>query len=133
MPSPFLAAIISKPQKPELAGILRDLIAWLGSRGYGYVLDHESASSSNRMKAGRLPWAAGRDRPRQALNAIFRPGRGHPSRPEMRSPIGDLAGTRGRPRLPATALILRFEQRALNVGEKNRPILGTESSAKHPK
>src|SRR5258708_2306593 len=44
MPSPLLAAIISKPQKPELAGILRDLIAWLGSRGYGYVLDHESAS-----------------------------------------------------------------------------------------
>ena len=39
----FLAAIISKPQKPELAGILRDLIAWLEARGYTYVLDAESA------------------------------------------------------------------------------------------
>src|SRR5580704_4801946 len=43
MPSTFLAAIISKPQKPELAAILRDLIAWLQSRGYTYVLDPESA------------------------------------------------------------------------------------------
>ncbi len=44
MPSQLLVAIISKPQKPELAGILRDLIAWLESRKYGHILDHESAS-----------------------------------------------------------------------------------------
>jgi NAD+ kinase len=40
----FLAAIISKPQKPELAGILRDLIAWLESCRYTYILDTESAA-----------------------------------------------------------------------------------------
>jgi NAD+ kinase len=38
------AAIISKPQKPELAGILRDLIAWLEARNYHYLLDPESAA-----------------------------------------------------------------------------------------
>ena len=40
----FLAAIISKPQKPELAGILRDLTSWLEARHYKYVLDTESAA-----------------------------------------------------------------------------------------
>ena len=44
MPSTLLAAIISKPQKPELATILRDLVAWLESHHYGYVLDPESAN-----------------------------------------------------------------------------------------
>lgn len=44
MPSNLLAAIISKPQKPELATILRDLLAWLESRHYSYVLDPESAN-----------------------------------------------------------------------------------------
>ena len=38
------AAIISKPQKPEVAGILRDLIAWLESRHYNYLLDPDSAA-----------------------------------------------------------------------------------------
>jgi NAD+ kinase len=38
------AAIISKPQKPELAGILRDLIAWLEARHYKYLLDPDSAA-----------------------------------------------------------------------------------------
>jgi NAD+ kinase len=38
------AAIISKPQKPELAGILRDLIAWLEARHYNYLLDPDSAA-----------------------------------------------------------------------------------------
>jgi NAD+ kinase len=38
------AAIISKPQKPELAGILRDLIAWLEARHYHYLLDPDSAA-----------------------------------------------------------------------------------------
>ena len=40
----FLAAIISKPQKPELAGILRELIAWLEACRYTYILDTESAA-----------------------------------------------------------------------------------------
>jgi NAD+ kinase len=38
------AAIISKPQKPEVAGILRDLIAWLEARKYHYLLDPDSAA-----------------------------------------------------------------------------------------
>lgn len=38
------AAIISKPQKPELAHILRDLIAWLEARNYHYLLDPDSAA-----------------------------------------------------------------------------------------
>jgi NAD+ kinase len=38
------AAIISKPQKPEVAGILRDLIAWLEARDYHYLLDPDSAA-----------------------------------------------------------------------------------------
>ncbi len=41
---PMLAAIISKPQKPELEAILRDLMAWLEAHGYEYVLDPESAA-----------------------------------------------------------------------------------------
>ena len=50
----FLAAIISKPQKPELAGILRDLIAWLEARRYTYILDTESAAylDSSHQSAG---------------------------------------------------------------------------------
>jgi NAD+ kinase len=39
-----LAAIISKPQKPELGTILPELITWLSHRGYQYLLDPESAS-----------------------------------------------------------------------------------------
>lgn len=38
-----LAAIISKPQKPELATIIPDLVAWLRERGYDSALDSESA------------------------------------------------------------------------------------------
>ena len=38
------AAIIYKPQKPEVAGILRDLIAWLEARQYNYLLDPDSAA-----------------------------------------------------------------------------------------
>ncbi len=44
MPSTLLAAIISKPQKPELATILSELVAWLKPRGYTYVLDTVSAA-----------------------------------------------------------------------------------------
>jgi NAD+ kinase len=38
-----LAAIISKPQKPELGTILPELITWLSHRGYQYLLDPHSA------------------------------------------------------------------------------------------
>ena len=38
-----LAAIISKPQKPELRTILPELIAWLSHRNYQYLVDPESA------------------------------------------------------------------------------------------
>jgi NAD+ kinase len=37
------AAIISKPQKPEVEGILRELIAWLHARQYSCLLDPPSA------------------------------------------------------------------------------------------
>jgi NAD+ kinase len=39
-----LAAIISKPQKPELETILPELQAWLQTRGWQSVLDEESAT-----------------------------------------------------------------------------------------
>ncbi len=54
----LLAAIISKPQKPELAGILHDLVAWLGIHGYQYVLDPDSAAyigASNAVERPDLP------------------------------------------------------------------------------
>lgn len=38
-----LAAIISKPQKPELRTILPGLIGWLSRRGYNYIVDPDSA------------------------------------------------------------------------------------------
>lgn len=38
------AAIISKPQKPELKDTLAELLAWFGARGYGCLLDPESAA-----------------------------------------------------------------------------------------
>jgi NAD+ kinase len=40
----FKAAIISKPQKPELAVILRELLDWLESHNYQPLLDPQSAS-----------------------------------------------------------------------------------------
>jgi NAD+ kinase len=58
MPLPHLAAIISKPQKPELAEILRELLSWLGSHGCGYVLDPESAvylQASNPVSREAMP------------------------------------------------------------------------------
>ncbi len=42
------AAIISKPQKPELCEILAQLLDWFGARGYECVLDPESAGYLNR-------------------------------------------------------------------------------------
>lgn len=38
------AAIVSKPQKPELVGILKDLTAWLAQRGFDWLLDRDSAA-----------------------------------------------------------------------------------------
>lgn len=38
------AAIISKPQKPELEQVLADLTQWLTQRGFTYILDVESAN-----------------------------------------------------------------------------------------
>jgi NAD+ kinase len=40
----MLVAIISKPQKPELGGILRELIFWLDGHACEYVMDRESAA-----------------------------------------------------------------------------------------
>ena len=37
-------AIISKPQKPELEGILTELITWLNDRGFTPILEPDSAS-----------------------------------------------------------------------------------------
>lgn len=52
------AAIISKPQKPELAGILGDLLAWLKDHGYAALLDPESAAylnAPNFIERAKLP------------------------------------------------------------------------------
>ncbi len=38
------AAIISKPQKPELQLILTELVEWLSAQGFTPILDPESAS-----------------------------------------------------------------------------------------
>lgn len=40
----FKAAIISKPQKPELASILRELVAWLEAHDYEALFDPHSAA-----------------------------------------------------------------------------------------
>jgi NAD+ kinase len=40
----LLAAIISKPQKPELSVILPELLGWLQAHDYGYILDLDSAA-----------------------------------------------------------------------------------------
>jgi NAD+ kinase len=42
------AAIISKPQKPEMQTILPELVEWLETRGYDSVLDAESAAYLDR-------------------------------------------------------------------------------------
>ncbi len=41
------AAIISKPSKPELAGILPELLSWFRQRGYQLYLDQETAKYTN--------------------------------------------------------------------------------------
>ena len=40
-------AIISKPSKPELAGILPELLSWFRQRGYQLYLDQETAQYTN--------------------------------------------------------------------------------------
>ena len=40
-------AIISKPSKPELGGILPELLAWFRKRGYTLYLDRETAQYTN--------------------------------------------------------------------------------------
>jgi NAD+ kinase len=42
-------AIISKPQKPELEGILPEVIGWLNEHGCEYLLDPDSAAYLNRV------------------------------------------------------------------------------------
>ena len=41
------AAIISKPSKPELSGILPELLGWFRKRGYQLYLDEETARYTN--------------------------------------------------------------------------------------
>jgi NAD+ kinase len=41
--SPKIVGIVSKPNKPEVAQIVPDLREWLGSRGYTFVVDPETA------------------------------------------------------------------------------------------
>ena len=43
----FKAAIISKPQKPEVATLLPELITWLAAHGYEALLDTDSAAYLN--------------------------------------------------------------------------------------
>jgi len=49
----FTAAIISKPQKPEVAPLLPELIAWLRAHGYQALLDTESAIYVNEVGIDR--------------------------------------------------------------------------------
>ena len=42
------AAIITKPQKPEMQTILPELVEWLAARGVGVVLDPDSAAYLDR-------------------------------------------------------------------------------------
>ncbi len=54
-----LAAIVSKPQKPELEQILLDLLAWLSGHGFSFLLDPNSANYLNReneaIDRGEMP------------------------------------------------------------------------------
>jgi NAD+ kinase len=48
------AAIISKPQKPEMESILPELTAWLSSHGYETIFDPDSAAYLDRKSEGVL-------------------------------------------------------------------------------
>lgn len=47
------AAIVSKPQKPELVTILPELLRWLGDHGYDTVLDPDSSAYLNAARPVR--------------------------------------------------------------------------------
>ena len=49
----FKAAIISKPQKPEVATLLPELLTWLKARGYEALLDSDSAAYLNQQGIDR--------------------------------------------------------------------------------
>jgi NAD+ kinase len=49
----FRAAIISKPQKPEVATLLPELISWLAAHNYEALLDTESAAYLNQPGTDR--------------------------------------------------------------------------------
>ena len=62
----FKAAIISKPQKPELAEILPELVAWLESHDYQTLLDPHSADYLN------APFSTQRsDMPKEEPNLVI--------------------------------------------------------------
>ena len=49
----FKAAIISKPQKPEVATILPELVDWLRTHDYEALLDIDSAAYLNQQGIDR--------------------------------------------------------------------------------
>src|SRR5580698_2401830 len=49
----FTAAIISKPQKPEVATLLPELIDWLRTHDYEALLDTDSAAYLNQQGIDR--------------------------------------------------------------------------------
>lgn len=63
----FKAAIISKPQKPELASILRELVGWLESHDYTTVFDTHSAAYLGQ----NLPSTSREEMPREKPNLVI--------------------------------------------------------------
>ena len=61
-----LAAIVSKPQKPELATILPQLVRWLGEHNYQTVLDPDSSAY-----AGTAPCVRREDLPQHNPNLVI--------------------------------------------------------------
>jgi NAD+ kinase len=49
-PGAKLAAIMSRPGRSEVAKIVPDLFRWLGSHGYGVIIDEETAKHANRQE-----------------------------------------------------------------------------------
>lgn len=63
----FKAAIISKPQKPELASILRELVGWLESHDYTTIFDTHSAAYLGQ----NLPSTSREEMPREKPNLVI--------------------------------------------------------------
>lgn len=63
----FKAAIISKPQKPELASILRELVGWLQSREYETIYDPHTAAYLDE----NLPYIPREEMPREKPNLVI--------------------------------------------------------------